>query len=181
MALAHLMGGVIRAFSTEKLAPEDRRDGAPFFLFLLSVFGAIFAWFLFAEPWAQTVHAFTFGLLFGQVAYGLPAVFFIYSFYLFRNPASVKDSGRFAVGFWLFLSVLAAFFHLYGGAPAPKDGIIALAGAGGLFGWEEFCAFLLLSTSPSDTVSRSVFGISIPIKLFPGIGARIRTSFDATA
>ena len=135
MAVAHFMGGVIRAFNSEEIAPEDRRDGAPFFLFLLSVFGAVFAWFLFSEPWAQVVHAFTFGMLFGQVAYGLPAVFFIYSFYLFRNPASVKDSGRFAVGFWLFLSVLSAFFHLYGGQPAPKDGIIALAKAGGLFGW----------------------------------------------
>ena len=136
MLLAHGLGGLIRAFSTEKLAAEDRRDGAPFFVFLLSVFGALFAWFLINEPWAQVLHAFSFGLLFGSVAFALPAVFFVYSFYLFRHPASVRDSSRFAVGFWLFLSVIAAFFHIFAGRPAPnRDGAMGLAEAGGLFGW----------------------------------------------
>jgi len=136
MAVAHGMGGLIRAFSTEKLAPEDRRDGAPFFVFLLSVFGALFAWFLINEPWANFLHAYSFGLLLGSVAYGLPAVFFVYSFYLFRHPASVRDSSRFAVGFWLFLSVVAAFFHIFGERPTPnRDGPEGLARAGGLFGW----------------------------------------------
>ncbi|MEL0237614.1 MAG: cell division protein FtsK, partial [Aquiluna sp.] len=59
MAMAHGMGGLIRAFSTEKLAADDRRDGAPFFLFLLSILGALFAWFLVNEPVAQTIHQFT--------------------------------------------------------------------------------------------------------------------------
>lgn len=136
MALAHAMGGLIRAFSTEKLAAEDRRDGAPFFVFLLSVFGALFAWFLINEPWAEFLNAYSFGLLFGLVAFALPAVFFVYSFYLFRHPASVRDSSRFALGFWLFLSVLAAFFHIYGERPTPnQDGAPGLAKAGGLFGW----------------------------------------------
>ena len=70
------------------------------------------------------------------MAYGLPAVFFVYSFYLFRHPASVRDSSRFAVGFWLFLSVVAAFFHIFGERPTPnRDGPEGLARAGGLFGW----------------------------------------------
>lgn len=136
MALAHGLGGLIRAFSTEKLSAEDRRDGAPFFVFLLSVFGALFAWFLISEPWAKVLHAFSFGLLFGAVAFALPAIFFVYSFYLFRHPASVRDSSRFAVGFWLFLSVISAFFHIFSGRPAPnRDGAMGLADAGGLFGW----------------------------------------------
>jgi hypothetical protein len=69
MGLAHALGGLIRAFSTEKLAAEDRRDGAPFFVFLLSVFGALFAWFLINEPWAEFLNAYSFGLLFGLVAF----------------------------------------------------------------------------------------------------------------
>jgi S-DNA-T family DNA segregation ATPase FtsK/SpoIIIE len=130
------MGKLVRAFSTEKLADEDRRDGAPFFVFLLSVFGAVFAWFLINEPWAKALHSYTFGMLFGLVAYALPAIFLIYSLYLFRHPASVRDSSRFAVGFWLFLSVISGFFHIFGGAPSPNaDGPEGLALAGGLFGW----------------------------------------------
>jgi hypothetical protein len=37
------------------------------------------------------------------------------------------------------------------------------------------------STSPRETVSRSVLGISMPIADLPGIGERIRTSALATA
>ena len=136
LAAAHLMGKAVRAFSTEKLADEDRRDGAPFFVFLLSIFGATFAWFLINEPWAKALHSYTFGMLFGLVAFALPAVFLFYSLYLFRHPASVKDSSRFAVGFWLFLSVVSGFFHIFGGAPSPNaDGPEGLSAAGGLFGW----------------------------------------------
>ena len=36
-------------------------------------------------------------------------------------------------------------------------------------------------TSPNATISRSVFGISIPTADFPGIGERMRTSLLATA
>ncbi len=130
------MGKAVRAFSTEKLADEDRRDGAPFFVFLLSVFGATFAWFLINEPWAMALHSYTFGMLFGLVAFALPAIFLFYSLYLFRHPASVRDSSRFAVGFWLFLSVISGFFHIFSGAPSPNaDGPEGLAAAGGLFGW----------------------------------------------
>jgi len=136
MALAHGLGGLIRAFSTEKLAKEDRRDGAPFFVFMLSVLGASVAWFFINETWASFLHSYSFGMLFGLVAFALPAVFFVYSFYLFRHPASVKDSSRFAIGFWLFLSVISAFFHIFGGTPSPNaDGAEGLAKAGGLFGW----------------------------------------------
>ena len=135
LAMAHGMGGLIRAFSTEKLAADDRRDGAPFFLFLLSIFGALFAWFLVNEPLAQTIHQFTFGMLFGLVSFVLPVVFFAYSLYLFRHPASIKDGSRFALGFWLLLSVASGFFHVFSSLPSPQDGPQALAQAGGLFGW----------------------------------------------
>jgi S-DNA-T family DNA segregation ATPase FtsK/SpoIIIE len=135
LGVAHFFGGIIRAFSTEKLAREDRRDGAPFFLLLLSVLGAANAWFLIGEPWALVLHNFTFGMLFGLVAYALPVVFFGYALFLFRHPASVRDSSRFALGFWLLLSVVSGFFHVFSSMPSPRDGVDALAEAGGLFGW----------------------------------------------
>ena len=135
MALAHLAGGAFRAFSSNKLAAEDRRDGAPFFLFLVSIFGALFAWFLIQEPWAKWLHDFSFGMLFGLPAYGLPVVFFGYAIYLFRRPATIRDGSRFALGFWLLLSVVSAFFHVFSSAPSPQQGPEALSAGGGLFGW----------------------------------------------
>lgn len=135
VALSHLVGGGVRAFGSSKLAPEDRRDGAPFFLFLISIFGALFAWFLIQEPWAKWLHDFSFGMLFGLTAYGLPVVFFGYAIYLFRNPATVRDGSRFGLGFWLFLSVVSGFFHVFTTSPSPQQGPEALAAAGGLFGW----------------------------------------------
>ena len=135
VALSHLVGGAVRAFGSSKLAPEDRRDGAPFFLFLISLSGALFAWFLIQEPWARWLHDFSFGMLFGLTAYGLPVVFFGYAIYLFRNPATVRDGSRFGLGFWLFLSVVSGFFHVFTTSPSPQQGPEALAAAGGLFGW----------------------------------------------
>jgi S-DNA-T family DNA segregation ATPase FtsK/SpoIIIE len=55
--------------------------------------------------------------------------------FLFRHPSSLRDSTRFALGFWLFLSVLSGFFHVFSALPSPSDGVPALASAGGLFGW----------------------------------------------
>ena len=139
MLLAHGMGSLIRAFSTEKLADSDRRDGAPFLLFLLSVLGAVFAWFLIDVDLAQQVHNLSFGLLFGAVARVFPVLLLIYSIYLFRSPASIKDSSRFAAGFWLFLATVSGFFHIFGGRPQPaivtSGGAEEFASAGGLFGW----------------------------------------------
>lgn len=135
MAVAHGMGGVVRAFGAEKIAPEDRRDGAPLFLFLLSVLGIVFSWFLINEAWARLLHQYSFGLLFGAVSFGLPIVFFGYALALFRHPASLRNGTRFALGLWLLLAVMSAFFHVFGGAPSPQDGVPALAEAGGLFGW----------------------------------------------
>lgn len=146
MAIAHGMGGVVRAFGAEKIAPEDRRDGAPFFLVLLSVFGIVFSWFLINESWARLMHQFSFGLLFGAVSFALPIVFFGYALALFRHPASLSNGTRFALGLWLFLAVVSAFFHVFGGTPSPQDGVPALADAGGLFGWLVGAPLLSLIT-----------------------------------
>jgi DNA segregation ATPase FtsK/SpoIIIE, S-DNA-T family len=146
LAVGHLLGGLFRAFGKNQLAPEDRRDGPPLTLFLMGVAGVIFVWFLVNESWAQIINGYTFGLLFGLVSFALPVVFFAYSIYLFRNPATVSAGGRFAVGFWLFLSTISGFFHVFGGEPQPADGALALAEAGGLFGWLFASPLLALVT-----------------------------------
>ncbi|MFY7862514.1 MAG: hypothetical protein ACOVN6_01110, partial [Rhodoluna sp.] len=46
MVFAHGVGAAARALSPDQIAKEDRRDGIPFFLFLLGIAGAIFSWFL---------------------------------------------------------------------------------------------------------------------------------------
>jgi S-DNA-T family DNA segregation ATPase FtsK/SpoIIIE len=134
MASAHGIGSLVRSFSKE-IRDEDRRDGLPFALFVLSIFGVLFAWFLDNEAWAVFLHQYTFGLLFGLVSYGLPVVLFAYSMFLFRHPTSLRDSSRFALGFWLFLAVLSGFFHVFSSRPTPNGGVPQLAEAGGLFGW----------------------------------------------
>jgi hypothetical protein len=62
MAIAHLTGGATRAFSSKKLADDDRRDGAPFFCFA-EYFWSFVSWFLVQEQWAQWLHDYSFGML----------------------------------------------------------------------------------------------------------------------
>lgn len=134
--LAHALGGAARALSPNRISPEDRRDGIPFFLFLLAVAGAVFGWFLYREPFAITLNAFTFGLLFGRFAYAMPVILAIFAIYLMRHPSSIRDNGRIGIGLFLFVISVSGFFHIFTpSAPEPADGAEALANAGGLFGW----------------------------------------------
>ena len=48
-------------------------------------------------------------------------------------------------------------------------------------GWWSLRALAERSTSPSDTISLSTLGISMPTADLPGIGLRMRTSAEATA
>jgi DNA segregation ATPase FtsK/SpoIIIE, S-DNA-T family len=145
-ALANGFGAAARALSPDKIAKEDRRDGFPFVLFLLGVLGIVFGWFLVSEPWAQTLNAWSFGLLFGPVAYGLPVVMIIFSIFLARNPSTVRDNSRIGVGLFLMLVTVAGFFHLFSSQPQPTDGVMALASAGGLLGWLIAVPFLATIT-----------------------------------
>ncbi len=136
MFLAHAVGGAARALSPNRIAAEDRRDGIPFFLFLLAIAGVVFGWFLYREPFAITLNAFTFGLLFGRFAYAMPVILAIFAIYLMRHPSSVRDNGRIGIGLFLFVISISGFFHIFANdAPEPADGPELLANAGGLFGW----------------------------------------------
>jgi len=50
-----------------------------------------------------------------------------------------------------------------------------------VIGWVLLAAAGERRMSPSETISRSLFGISTPIALLPGMGERMRTSLLATA
>ncbi|SFR97524.1 DNA segregation ATPase FtsK/SpoIIIE, S-DNA-T family [Agrococcus baldri] len=135
MGLAHATGGAARVFGRESLAKDERRDGVPFFLTILAVFGAIVEWILPVNPVAQAISAYTFGGLFGQVAIALPVVFVLLALWMFRHPASVSDNGRVGVGLALLLISVAGLCHVITGMPDASQGMPALANAGGILGW----------------------------------------------
>ncbi|MFM6971314.1 MAG: DNA translocase FtsK, partial [Rhodoluna sp.] len=138
MGFAHAVGAGARALSPEKIRPEDRRDGLPFFLFLLGIVGAVFGWVLIKQDWAIGIHVWTFGALFGRVAFGLPVIMIIFAIYLMRHPSTVRDNGRIGIGLFLFIVSISGFFHVFGSYPGlvePSDGEWKLAYTGGIFGW----------------------------------------------
>ena len=142
LALAHGFGGAARALSPDQISKEDRRDGFPFFMAILGILGITFGWFLIQESWAQTLNAWSFGLLFGPVSFGLPVIMIIFAIFLARHPSTVQDNSRIGVGLFLMLITVSGFFHLFSTQPQPTDGVMALAAAGGLFGWLVSIPFL---------------------------------------
>ena len=135
MAGAATIGWLARSLSSDKIAKEDRRDGAPFALFLLGVAGSIDVWFFPEDQIAQNLNNFTAGLLFGKLSVALPVVLVIFSMYLMRHPSTQRDNSRVGLGWLVLLVSTAGFFHLFSTKPQPSGGVELLAQAGGLFGW----------------------------------------------
>ncbi len=132
MGLAHTVGATARLFGRETLAKDERRDGVPFFIFLLAVAGAFVEWFNPTDPVAIALDAWTFGGLFGRLAFALPVIMLLFSIWLFRHPASVDDNGRIGIGLSLLLVSVSGLCHVFGGQPQPGG---ALAHGGGIIGW----------------------------------------------
>jgi S-DNA-T family DNA segregation ATPase FtsK/SpoIIIE len=184
LGLAHVVGAGARALSPDKIAKEDRRDGLPFFLFILGLAGAFFTWFLAKDATAMGLNVVTFGLLFGRVSYALPVVLVIFAIYLMRNPSSTRNNGRIGIGLFLLLVSISGFFHVFAAKPPqPSDGEWALAYAGGVFGWLVSVAFLnTLGSAPFNVWATAlvllafVFGsLLILTKTTPNrIGERFR-------
>ncbi|GAA3759060.1 DNA translocase FtsK [Microbacterium kribbense] len=135
LGLAHVVGGLFRAFGPETLEKDQRRDGLPLLIVLLAVAGAVIEWFLIGWGPSATISAYSVGGLVGRLAFLLPVLLILLAGWLFRHPASVNDNGRIGIGFALFVLSVAGFCHVLGGRPQPQDGLPALSAAGGLFGW----------------------------------------------
>lgn len=182
MGLAHVVGAGARALGPETLAKEERRDGLPFFIVLLAVAGAVVEWFFINEPLAQAFDAWTFGGLFGRVAFALPVVMLLFAVWLFRHPSSVHDNTRIGIGLALLLVSVSALCHLFGGQPAPSEGMAVLARAGGILGWmlAEPLAFLITPIGATAVVILLlVLSLLIMTKTPPNrIGSRFRELYD---
>lgn len=146
LGLAHTIGGAARLFGHESLAKEERRDGVPLLIFLLAVAGAVVEWFNPTDVVATALDAYTFGGLFGRVAFALPVIMLLFAVWLFRRPSSVNDNGRIGIGLALLLTTVSALCHIFGGAPQPAGGISMLAQAGGVIGWVLAAPLIAIGT-----------------------------------
>ncbi|WP_214465978.1 DNA translocase FtsK [Microbacterium flavescens] len=177
LGLAHVTGGLFRAFGPETLEKEQRRDGFPFLLVLLAIAGAVNEWFFIGSDVAATISAYTVGLLIGREAFVLPVLLLFLAGWMFRHPSSVHDNGRVGIGFGMLVVTIAGFCHVAGGRPQPKEGLPALSEAGGLFGWMvgEPLAFVLTDVGAYIALSLlAVLSVLIITKTPPNrIGRRL--------
>ena len=178
IGLAHVAGGAARLLGRETLAKEQRRDGVPFFILLLAIAGAAIQWFLPSDSVAIALDAYTFGGLFGRVAFALPVIMFLFAVWLFRHPASVHDNGRIGIGLAVLLVTISGLCHIFGGQPQPADGMPGLATAGGVLGWVLAAPLVALITpifATAVVILLLVLSLFIITKTPPNrIGHRLR-------
>lgn len=184
MGLAHLAGGTARAFGPERFAKEERRDGVPFLILLLAIAGMVVEWFGVNDAVAQNLNAFTFGGIFGRLAFALPVVMLLLAIWLFRHPSSVNDNGRIGIGLIISLVAVAGLCHAFGGQPNPSDGMPALALAGGLVGWIVGAPLVALITPVGAGIVLSLLlllSLFIITKTPPNqVGSRLRQLYAWT-
>ncbi|MBN9156076.1 DNA translocase FtsK [Microbacterium sp.] len=161
--LAHGVGGLFRAFGLETLEKDQRRDGFPFLLVLLAVAGAVNEWFFIGSAVASNISAYSVGALIGRAAFIMPVLLLLLAGWLFRHPSSVHDNGRIGIGFGLFVVALAGFCHIAGGMPQPRQGMVSLSAAGGLFGWLLGQPLSYLTTIPAYIVLSLLAALSVLI------------------
>ncbi|PYY31996.1 MULTISPECIES: DNA translocase FtsK [unclassified Curtobacterium] len=135
LGMAHGVGAGFRLLGKESLEKDQRRDGFPFLLFVLAIAGAVVEWLNPTNAVSIALDAYTFGGLFGRLAFALPVIMVVFAGWLFRHPASVHDNTRIGIGLGLLLVSIASLCHVFGGQPSAVDGMPALAAAGGVLGW----------------------------------------------
>jgi S-DNA-T family DNA segregation ATPase FtsK/SpoIIIE len=178
LGLAHIAGGAFRLFGKETLEKDHRRDGVPFFLLILAVVGAIVEWFTPSASVSVTLDAWTFGGLFGRVAFALPVIMLLFAAWLFRHPSTVHDNTRIGIGGILMLSSISAICAVVSGNPSPSVHSGELAKAGGVVGWMASWPLTQLGAPGAVVPIASiiiVFSLFIITKTPPNrTGARLR-------
>ena len=178
MGLAHATGGAFRVLGKESLEKDQRRDGVPFLIFILAAIGAVVEWFNPADPVAIALDAYTFGGLFGRVAFALPVIMLLFAIWLFRHPSSVHDNTRIGIGVTLLVASISGLCHIFGGEPSPPEGVEALALAGGIVGWVLAGPLIYVGTTALATpvvMLLSVLSLFIITKTPPNrLGSRLR-------
>src|SRR5680860_725415 len=101
---------------------------------------------------ARALDAWTFGGLFGRVAFALPVIMLLFAIWLFRKPSSVHDNGRVGIGMSVLLVSVSGLCHIFGGMPAPSEGMERLALSGGVIGWMIAAPLIFLTTSIGATI-----------------------------
>jgi S-DNA-T family DNA segregation ATPase FtsK/SpoIIIE len=135
LGMAHGVGAMFRLLGTEALDKDQRRDGFPFLLFLLAIAGAVVEWLNPSNAVSTALDAYTFGGLFGRLAFALPVIMIVFAGWLFRHPSSVHDNTRIGIGLGLMVVSISSLCHIYGGRPSASAGMPVLAHAGGIVGW----------------------------------------------
>ncbi|MDF1478966.1 DNA translocase FtsK [Leifsonia sp. H3M29-4] len=178
MGLAHAAGGAFRLLGKETFDKSERRDGVPFLILVLAIAGAVVEWFNPNDPVAIALDAWTFGGLFGRVAFALPVIMLLFAAWLFRHPSSVHDNGRIGIGLGLLLVTVSGLLHTFGGQPQPSAGVEMLAKAGGLIGWVVASPLITIGSAALATpviVALLVLSLFIITKTPPNrIGSRLR-------
>ncbi|HEU4807496.1 MAG TPA: DNA translocase FtsK, partial [Homoserinimonas sp.] len=130
------------------------------FIFILAIAGALVEWFNPSDPVAIALDAWTFGGLFGRLAFALPVIMLLFAIWLFRHPSSVDDNGRIGVGLSLLLVSVSGLCHVFGGQPQPGG---SLALGGGIIGWILGNSLITVITVPG---AAAVFILGLLLSLF---------------
>ena len=178
MSLAHAAGGAARLFGKESLESAERRDGVPLLFLLLAAAGAVVEWFNPNHPVSIALDGYTFGGLFGRLAFALPVVLLVLAVWLFRHTSSVNDNGRIGIGTGVLLVCISVLCHIYGGQPAWGDPIEDFARAGGIVGFGlgmPLVTYLTIWVAVPIVVIALVLSLFIITKTPPNrIGARLQ-------
>lgn len=132
--IARTIGRLVRfiARGAKDLDPAHQRDGAAFFLLLLSLVAIAGTWFHADNLLGRAMYAFFYGA-FGKVALITPLVFIYFAIRLFRVPDDKAATGRIIVGTIALLLSSTGLAHL------PKVGLgtgaSIIRGGGGLVGY----------------------------------------------